>query len=120
LASSTINVCMCGRVIQSSYLSASRRSPAKRSQPGLRRDKCHLTVLEVPGAPHDAAKREVEQLIVRMASGNRDWGYDRIAGAMANLGYLISDRTVGNVLRRNGLPPAPERKRTTRWWVLFV
>jgi putative transposase len=28
----------------------------------------------------------VEQLIIRMASENRDWGYDRIAGAMANLG----------------------------------
>jgi putative transposase len=32
---------------------------------------------------------------------------------MANLGYVISDQTVGNVLRRNGLPPAPEPKRTT-------
>jgi putative transposase len=27
----------------------------------------------------------------------------------------ISDQTVGNVLRRHGLPPAPERKRTTTW-----
>jgi putative transposase len=36
---------------------------------------------------------------------------------MANLGYVISDQTVGNVLRRNGLPPAPERKRTTPRWL---
>ena len=50
-----------------------------------------------------------------MASENRDWGYDRIAGALANLGYEISDQTVGNVLRRHGLPPAPERKRTGTW-----
>jgi hypothetical protein len=50
-----------------------------------------------------------------VASENRDWGYDRIAGALANLGYEISDQTVGNVLRRHGLPPAPERKRTTSW-----
>jgi hypothetical protein len=50
-----------------------------------------------------------------MASENRDWGYDRIAGALANLGHEISDQTVGNVLRRHGLPPAPERKRTTPW-----
>lgn len=34
---------------------------------------------------------------------------------MANLGYDICDQTVGNVLRRHGLPPAPERKRTTSW-----
>jgi hypothetical protein len=60
-------------------------------------------------------KREVEELIIRMASENRDWGYDRIAGALANLGYDISDQTVSNVLRRHGLPPAPERKRTTSW-----
>jgi hypothetical protein len=66
-----------------------------------------------PGRPR--IKREVEQLIIRMASENRNWGYDRIAGALANLGHEISDQTVGNVLRRHGLPPAPERKRTTSW-----
>src|SRR5260370_36990973 len=66
-----------------------------------------------PGRPR--IKREVEELIIRMASENRDWGYDRIAGALANLGYETSDQTVGNVLQRHGLPPAPERKRTTIW-----
>jgi putative transposase len=66
-----------------------------------------------PGRPR--IKREVEQLIIRMASENRDWGFDRIAGALANLGCEISDQTVGNVLRRRGLAPAPERKRTTTW-----
>ena len=66
-----------------------------------------------PGRPR--IKREVEQLIVRMAKENRDWGYDRIAGALANLGYELCDQTVGNVLQRHGLPPAPERKRTTTW-----
>src|SRR5262249_39654631 len=57
----------------------------------------------------------VEQLIVRMAKENRDWGYDRIAGALANLGYKVCDQTVGNVLQRHALPPAPGRKRTTTW-----
>src|SRR6202011_3476178 len=66
-----------------------------------------------PGRPR--IKREVEQLIIRIPSENRDWGYDRIVGALANLGCEISDQTVGNVLRRHGLPPAPERKRTTTW-----
>ena len=67
----------------------------------------------VPGRPR--IKREVEELIILMASENRDWGYDRIARALANLGYEISDQMVGNVLQRHGLPPAPERKRTTTW-----
>ena len=44
---------------------------------------------------------------------NPDWGYDLIVGAMANLGYRLSDQTVGNILQRHGIPPAPERKRTT-------
>jgi putative transposase len=66
-----------------------------------------------PGRPR--IKREVERLIVRMAKENRDWGYDRIVGALANLGYEVCDQTVGNVLQRHGLPPAPERKRTTTW-----
>jgi hypothetical protein len=70
-----------------------------------------------PGRPR--IKREVEQLIIRMASENRDWGYDRIAGALANLGYEISDQAVGNVLRRHGVPPSPERKRTTSWAVFI-
>ena len=44
-----------------------------------------------------------------MAKENRDWRYDRLAGALANLGYKVCDQTVGNVLERHGLPPAPER-----------
>src|SRR3982074_1595760 len=61
-----------------------------------------------PGRPR--IKREVEQLIVRMASENRDWGYDRIVGTLANLGFEVSDQTVGNVLQRHGGPPARARK----------
>jgi putative transposase len=59
--------------------------------------------------------KELEDLVVRMARENRSWGYNRIVGALSNLGYRISDQTVGNVLKRHGLPPAPERKTTTTW-----
>jgi putative transposase len=38
--------------------------------------------------------------VVRMAKENPGWGYDRIVGAMANLGIRLSDQTVGNILRR--------------------
>ena len=58
---------------------------------------------------------DIEQLIVRMARENPSWGYDRIAGALANLGHRVSDQTVGNVLRRHGIAPAPRRKHTTTW-----
>jgi transposase len=59
--------------------------------------------------------KELEDLVVQMAKENRSWGYDRIAGALAHLGYEISDQTVGNILKRHGLSPAPERKKTTTW-----
>jgi len=59
--------------------------------------------------------KELEDLVVRMAQENRSWGYDRIVGALVNLGYTISDQTVGNILKRHGIPPAPERKTTTTW-----
>jgi hypothetical protein len=40
---------------------------------------------------------EVRHLVVRFAQENPSWGYDRIQGALANLGHQISDRTVGVV-----------------------
>ena len=50
-----------------------------------------------------------------MARENPSWGYNRIQGALANLGFKVSDTTVGNVLKANGIEPAPERKRKTSW-----
>ena len=54
-------------------------------------------------------------LIVRMARENSGWGYDRIVGALANLGYTVSDQTASNILRRHGIAPAPRRSRTMSW-----
>lgn len=65
------------------------------------------------GRPPVAA--ELEELVVQLAKANPSWGYDRIVGTLANLGHLLSDQTVGNVLRRRGLGIAPERKRQTTW-----
>ena len=58
---------------------------------------------------------ETERLVVQMAKENPTWGYDRMVGALANIGQRLSDQTVGNILRRHGVPPAPKRKRTTSW-----
>jgi len=66
-----------------------------------------------PGRPR--ISREIENLMVRLARENFGWGYDRIVGALANLGHSVSDQTVGNILRRHGIAPGPERSRTTTW-----
>jgi hypothetical protein len=66
-----------------------------------------------PGWPTIA--EELEALSVRIAQEHRSWGYDRIVGALANLGVTVSAQTVGNVLKRHGIAPAPERTTTTTW-----
>src|SRR5215831_20442603 len=66
-----------------------------------------------PGRPRVSA--EIEALIVRMAEENGGWGYDRIAGALANLGHQVSDQTIGNILERHGIAPAPKRSQSTTW-----
>src|SRR5262245_20657796 len=66
-----------------------------------------------PGRP--PIDPELEALVVRMARENRSWGYDRLVGALVHLGYTISDQSVGNILKRHGIAPAPERRTTTTW-----
>src|SRR6266702_2020046 len=59
--------------------------------------------------------QETERLVVQMARENPSWGYDRIVGALANLGLRLSDQTEGNVLSRHGISPAPKRKQSVSW-----
>ena len=51
-----------------------------------------------PGRP--CILKEIEDQILLCARENPGWGYDRIVGALSELGYTVSDQTVGNVLRR--------------------
>ena len=60
-------------------------------------------------------RQVIVELILRFAKDNPTWGYDRIQGALANVGYRISDTTVGNVLRQHGIEPAPDRKTQITW-----
>src|ERR1700756_253373 len=66
-----------------------------------------------PGRP--PVQREIVELVVQMARENPGWGYDRIVGALATVGHVVSDQTVGNILRRYGIAPAPNRGRNTNW-----
>src|SRR5438552_1894857 len=66
-----------------------------------------------PGRP--PVQREIVELVVQMARENPSWGYDRIVGALANLGHVVSDQAVGNILRGHGIAPAPKRSQNTTW-----
>lgn len=66
-----------------------------------------------PGRPR--IDQSVGDLIVRMARENPSWGYGRIQGALENLGYTISETTIGRVLRKHGIEPAPTRREHMPW-----
>ena len=68
----------------------------------------HVIIVSI-GGTCEASQNET--VIRSMAKGNRSWGYDQIAGALANLGHELPDQTVANVLRRCGISPAPQRRR---------
>jgi hypothetical protein len=57
----------------------------------------------------------VKELCLKFADENPSWGYGRIHGALANLGYEVCDTTVGNILRAAGIPPSEERMKKSTW-----
>jgi len=63
--------------------------------------------------------RAIEELVVRMASENRRWGYTRIQGALSNLGHRVARGTIANILKREGIEPAPTRGTRTPWSVFL-
>ena len=66
-----------------------------------------------PGRP--GVMKKIRELVVRMATENETWGYDRIEGALLNLGHRVSDTTVGRILKANGIEPAPRRRKRANW-----
>ena len=58
---------------------------------------------------------EIVELVLRFARENPGWGYDRIQGALANLGHSVSDQSIGNILKEHGIEPAPKRTRQSSW-----
>jgi putative transposase len=61
---------------------------------------------------------DVQQLIVRLATENPRWGYQRIKGELQRLGVHVSATAIRTTLRRHGLDPVPRRATTT--WRAFL
>jgi transposase InsO family protein len=70
-----------------------------------------------PGRPR--VRRAIEELIVRMASENPLCGYSRLQGALSNLGHHVARTSVANVLKREGIDPAPLRGGLRPWSVFL-
>jgi len=60
----------------------------------------------------------VRTLILRLASENPTWGYRRVHGGLAGLGYQIGASTIWKILRAAGVDPAPRRAGPT--WSQFL
>ena len=63
---------------------------------------------------------QLQSLIVRLATENPRWGYQRIRGELLRLGCRVSASTIARVLRANGLQPAPRRAATSTTWRSFL
>ncbi|MBA3683681.1 MAG: transposase [Planctomycetes bacterium] len=61
----------------------------------------------------------IERLVCTIARRCPTWGYRRIVGMLGMNGAGLSASTVANILRRNGIPTAPERAKRARPWKAF-
>jgi transposase InsO family protein len=61
-----------------------------------------------------------EELILRLARENPSWGYSRIHGELVKLGQYVGRTTVRDVLKRQQVPPAPQRRQTGSTWRTFL
>jgi transposase len=62
--------------------------------------------------------RSIRDLILRLVRENSGWGYRRVHGELTMLGIKVAPSTVWEILKQEGLDPAPERASTT--WADFL
>ena len=63
-------------------------------------------------------RRNIQALVLRLARENPEWGYRRIHGELAGLGVKVAAATVWEILKTNGVGPAP--RRTAPTWPQFL
>lgn len=69
-----------------------------------------------PGRPRK--RKEIRELVIRLASENPTWGYRRIAGGLHRLGMDVAASTVWAILKDAGIDPAPRRAGIS--WATFL
>jgi transposase len=69
-----------------------------------------------PGRPRTV--RSIRILILRLVRENPSWGYRRVHGELVTLGIAVAASTVWEILKTEGIDPAPNRSATT--WADFL
>lgn len=59
---------------------------------------------------------EIERKTLQIARENRGWGYTSIMSGLEDMGHKVCRSTVSRILKRNGVPPSPERRKESSWW----
>jgi putative transposase len=67
------------------------------------------------GVGRPRTKDQIVALLLRMVNENSSWGYTQVQGALKNVGYKVGRSTIANILRVNGIDPAPLRGKRTTW-----
>jgi putative transposase len=71
-----------------------------------------------PGRP--PIDEDLERWIVRLAQDNSGLGFKKLEGELRKLGFEVSRATLRRILRRHGVPPAPERSHQSLSWRTFL
>lgn len=66
-----------------------------------------------PGRPRTA--EELRVLVVSIAIENPTWGYTRIRDVLRSIGREIGRTTIQEILREQGIEPAPGRRKQMSW-----
>jgi putative transposase len=83
----------------------------------LEQEKWDYSARRRRGPVRPRTPEDIEELVCRLA-GENTWGYQRIRGELLKLGITRSKGCIAGILRRNGLPPSPQRKGLT--WQQFL
>jgi transposase len=82
----------------------------------LRRRHARQSRPKRPGRP--ATVRSIKLLVLRLARENPGWGYRRVHGELAALGVKVAPSTVWEILKANGVEPAPGR--ASQGWAVLL
>jgi len=106
-----------GRTLMREMVSIVRPETILAWQRRLERQKWNYSTRRVakPGRPR--TPNDIEALVCRLARENL-WGYQRLRGELLKLRAILSKGCIAEILRRNGLPPSPQRAGLT--WQQFL